>query len=412
MKLLKFIHAKMIIYCHLAFFAIAMVACNSQNNSGSKSGNAQPTLKPWEFSLDSNYALKNTDKFAWELFRAVNWPADTINFSADTTKQFGDSGWVVWQTWKTAPEVYLSDGSAPTKWLQKHFSIRNSEDYSKFSVKSRLSDIRKDPTFGIEEVVMNQSTYDYVVQNQLYNLNGQLAIYNSNKGIKFPNSSMELKVKWRKIPNTPYAKARYHWQYIYVTDGNKVRLELYGMVSMHITSKVTSNWVWATFEHIDNRSQTHPGDDGWCLNSKDKFACSEPPYDCEMAPTNFGLEGTKWEYYRLRGTQTTYNDPAGKPVLLANSNVERGFQLSSSCMTCHSLATIGPLDTSGNMQRANFIKSLMLENGVMFGGKAYVGSPDTSLYRLSNSQVLKMGDFVWSLSRAAMYKPSEKSIKK
>jgi hypothetical protein len=261
---------------------------------------------------------------------------------------------------------------------------------------------------------MNKAAFDYVVEKELYNLNGQLELFNSpDEVVKFPLSAIEIKVKWRKISDTNYEKARYHWQYITVKDSGETRRELYGLVAIHITSRVLKKWLWATFEHVDSRSQKHAGDDGWLLPSKDRFACYDPPYDCERAPTNIGLEGTKWEYFLLRGTQTDYTDENGRPSLLANSNVERGFQLSSSCITCHSLATIGPMYKTGDsMQRINFLPVPPFKvGGVMFGGKGYVGTPDSTLFYLKDGQKMKQSDFAWSLARAAWHQPDSTQSK-
>ncbi|MEP6844820.1 MAG: hypothetical protein ABI861_02405 [Panacibacter sp.] len=387
--------------------AFTLVAYDSSDNTNTynKDQISISSLKPWTFSPDSNYVLQNPDRYAWDLFRAINWPADTTLLIADTTLRLGDPGWVVWQTWKTAPEVYLSNGTAPKGWYDKDFTIRSSENFSQFSIKARLPDISKDPTFGLEEVVLNKSAFDYVESHQLYNINGQLAIYLSDSMIKFPKEAIELKVKWRKIPDTKYDKVRYHWQYVKTKNHGKITKELYGLVSIHITSKVLNNWFWATFEHIDSRSQKHPGDDGWLLPSKDRFACSEAPYDCERAPTGIGLEGTKWEYFLLRGTQTGYYNEDGQASLLANSNIERGFQLSSSCITCHALASVGPVIKDA-MQRVDFLPaSPLLKGDVIFGGKGYVGDPDTALFRLKDGRKMKQSDFVWSLSEANWYKP-------
>ena len=389
------------------------VECNQPDKSAQQLPASMPVLKPWEISLDSNYVLQNPDRYAWDLFRAINWPADTTRLVADTTLQLGDPGWVVWQTWKTGPEVYLADGTEPKAWLDKDFGLRSSKNFQQFSIKARMPDISADSTFGLEEVVLNQSTFDYVVNNKLYNINGQLAFYLSDQVMKFPVESMELKVKWRKITATGFDSARYHWQYITTFYKNKISRDMYGLVSIHITSKVLGKWFWATFEHIDNRGQRHPGDDGWLLPSRDRFACNLPPYNCEQAPVNIGLEGTKWEYFLLRGTQTDYNDENGKASLLANSNVERGFQLSSSCITCHSFASMGPV-IRDTMQRVDFLPSspLLSLPGPLFGGKGYVGTPDTSLFRLKDGQLMKSTDFAWSLSEASWYKPVSINTKK
>ncbi|MGB5404872.1 MAG: hypothetical protein WBN13_12935 [Robiginitalea sp.] len=396
------------------FFSLALLltlsnfSCDSPQKTALNTFEPE-TLKPWEFSIDSAYAVMHPDQFAWDLFRAINWPADTILLKADPKKQLGEPGWVVWQTWKTAPEIYLPDGSKPKPWTEKNFKPRSLDNFSSFSIKEKMPDISLDPTYGLEEVAMNKPGFDYVVENELYNLNGQLELYNApEKTMAFPKRALEIKVKWRIIPDTNYDKARYHWQYITVKDSGQTRKELYGLVSIHITSRVLKKWLWATFEHVDNRSQKHPGDDGWLLPSRDQFACYDPPYDCERAPTNFGLEGNKWEYFLLRGTQTDYYDEKGRVSLLANSNVERGFQLSSSCITCHSLATIGPTYTENDtvkMRRIDFLpQPPFFVDGAMFGGKGYVGAPDPELFKLKGGGVMKQSDFSWSLSRAVWKK--------
>jgi hypothetical protein len=115
----------------------------------------------------------------------------------------------------------------------------------------------------------------------------------------------------------------------------------------------------------------------------------------------------------LRGTQTDYLDEDGRAALLANSNIERGFQLSSSCITCHSLASVGPLqrDEDGiSMQRVKFLREAYFVDGVRFGGKGYVGTPPDSLFQLPDGR-MQRSDFVWSMIRASWYGPDTLNLK-
>ena len=43
----------------------------------------------------------------------------------------------------------------------------------------------------------------------------------------------------------------------------------------------------------------------------------------------------------MRGAQTDFTDSRGRPVILASSQIEHGFQMTSSCITCHSRASVG-----------------------------------------------------------------------
>src|SRR5690606_36600918 len=96
---------------------------------------------------------------------------------------------------------------------------------------------------------------------------------------------------------------------------------------------------------IDNKvpNSVPPGggepNEGWVLKSVDSHACTQAPHDCEAVPGDMGLEGTKWENYRLRGTQVDFTTPTGKPTLLSNSHMDTGCQRSS-CMPCHARATV------------------------------------------------------------------------
>ena len=227
MKAIKFLMYYKLMFLTIISISVLTLACNTSNKYSQKEQGSMSLLNPWEISLDSTYVLQNPDRYAWDLFRAVNWPADTIQMIADTARQFGDPGWVVWQTWKTGPEVYLANGHKPKGWHQKDFSLRSTKNFNQFSKKARMPDITDDPTFGLEEVVLNKATFDYVVENELYNLNGQLKRYNARNEINFPIESMELKVKWRKIPDTPYEKARYHYQYIETLNDTVVSKDLY-----------------------------------------------------------------------------------------------------------------------------------------------------------------------------------------
>ena len=55
-----------------------------------------------------------------------------------------------------------------------------------------------------------------------------------------------------------------------------------------------------------------------------------------------GLTQKKWKSYVLRGTQVDFTDKFGRSTILSNSVIEEGFQQTSSCITCHAKAGIGP----------------------------------------------------------------------
>src|SRR5882724_2468010 len=68
-----------------------------------------------------NSAASNPDKFAWDLFVALNAPAlKGQRGIPDKNKSYGDRGLRVRETWKvtsgTNNEVFLAEGKEPGKW--------------------------------------------------------------------------------------------------------------------------------------------------------------------------------------------------------------------------------------------------------------------------------------------------------
>ena len=88
--------------------------------------------------------------------------------------------------------------------------------------------------------------------------------------------------------------------------------------------------------------------------------------------------------YQLMGTQWQFVDASGKPLLLANSQIETAFQQASSFVTCHAVASYSA--TNGYF---NIVKQ---QNG---GITYYTGNPPTDQMKGYNPL-----DFVWSLKRA------------
>lgn len=372
----------------------------------------------WTVPGDAAEAVRDPDRFAWRTFIALSWPADLERRDADRSAELGRPGPVVWETWALAPEVYLPDGTQPPSWEDLPLGLERTADGSELPLQLALIKGAEPVPPGSEghqkdEVRMNRATFDFIRDNGLYSVEGQERWFYTGRRLQFPVDSMEVKAVWRPIAESE--KAIYHWAT--VTDADTSEEHLYGLTALHITSKVLPNWFWATFEHRDNPFRDWIHDEGWLIPSRDSLACPQPPHDCNAAPSGIGLEGTVWENYRLRGTQIDYTDEYGRPVILANSQLETGFQRTASCMTCHGRATIGPRVN----QAASFEFGAGFPDHPLAGPQvnripvfkqnadgsfeSYNGAPDPSWYRLPDTGVSSWGrylhlDFVWSLMRA------------
>jgi hypothetical protein len=373
-------------------------------------GGALDWNRPWREPLDPAAAEKQSDEYAWALFVALNWPASTASGAALPQTPFGSDNPVVWETWIGTPAVYRSGGHDPGPWragdAQLHSKERQFEDNSLRDLPNLRHIVNGvmvpvlDPLASarrLTEIRMNHRAFDYVRSRQLYNIDGQLRSFKSGNPVSFPYGAREVKAKWRPI--TEAERPRYHTMSLHNADGST---QLYGLTALHIASKDLPHWFWATFEHVDNPSL--PDNEGWQLPSRDQFACRETQADCNQAPTGIGLEGTAWQYYRLRGTLTSYTDAQGAPRRLANSELEAGMQTSSSCMTCHSRATIAEVD--GSPVRLPIFDRTGSSPDDQTARRGFLGEPTWFVAgSVSHPPAFQSLDFVWSLSLAQRFVP-------
>jgi hypothetical protein len=360
----------------------------------------EPAAEPHEPAA----AAARSDEYAWRLFVALNWPADGDARAPDRSARFGADRPTVWESWMSAGNVFLKDGADPGPWLPRRAVQEVNARRFETPSEDHLPNLRhvvagvmvplEDPIGSarrLTEIRLNSTSYEFIRGNQLYNIEGQLRAYAAGR-VSFPMGAKQVKAKWRPI--TEAERTRYHTLDVTLGDGTH---RLYGLTGLHVASKDLPHWFWATFEHVDN-----PGladNEGWQLSSQDNFACGSAHPDCNRAPSKIGLEGTVWQYYRLRGVLTAYTDTRGAPQRLANSELESGMQTSASCITCHSRATIGI--AGGAPARLAILESRGQDDPLQRRG--FIGEPNASWFDppggSSASRYVPL-DFVWSLAKA------------
>jgi len=305
------------------------------------------------------------------------------------------------------------------------------------------------------EVRENPATVDFLTQNTLYNLNGQTNYYNAQGGKAMPpastnplqasGSAFEVKPSWYvTTPDEAKMLGFFTTQGQCAPNTNcgtagKNTFPI-GMTGFHVLWKVFegSSWFWATFEY-NNSTSSPPHDNNYItpiLNQQVSFypaggtscpegtstspPCVAGPYPpAPPAPSNpvidgaayangiypAMLQGTPFANYRLVGVQvaTMIN---GVPALVANNHIETDFGAndsstgnpSSSCITCHYYASIGPLNTgpcSNTPPHAN-VRRLGIFATPTSG---YTGDGTPSLYTNSKGTFVA-SDFLWSIQLA------------
>jgi hypothetical protein len=364
--------------------------------------------------------LADPATYAWRLFLFVDWPELSGERGIPDTKRFvGDSGPTVWESYKNISEIYQSNGLRPVGWNiddemppvpSRRAAIAPARLAALGPVDSHWIHFLAEPVMidGQQicdasarvvryDVRDDRSYYDYVVNNisghQLYNVQGQqAALADPNFVFNFPTSTVEVKAAWRILG--PNDDASRYWTAIgvYYDSNHTLQTSRIGLTGLHITSKALPNWVWITFEQVDNPTATFK----YFLGKKEAALGPNPTYDANLAPINAeyqqALAGTKWQYYALMKVQTDYVDSAQQPILMSNTQMETYFQSQSSCISCHNLASIGKPQNASQNLRLEFFYTL----------NPYVGKIDFD--QIANQQdpgeSFKAMDFVWSLRNA------------
>ena len=324
---------------------------------------------------------------AWMLFAEINQPAFPGNAS-DTRR--------VWETWKNeddnrepAEAVYLDNGHAPQVW---NVAPRLGPVPKQLVANQQLAVLRqrlqasKRPTVLFvplapegQETRINRPGFNFILANELYNKQGQYKFASQRQNFDFPAAAKEIKGAWTELTAGMDAT-----KYYTATSGGKT----YALVAMHVITKDLPFWFWSSFVHKD---QTKPG-----------------PYDVPLddsQPVPTLLRGTVFENYRLlaelrqvdlktlvktgQGAQLDWITRTGEATVLGNPQIESGFETISSCVTCHSQASIGK-DQQGNIFHNEF--------------RTVVGPTKPELFKDGDTVFFPL-DFLWSMSRASDFKP-------
>jgi hypothetical protein len=236
-------------------------------------------------------AQREFDILAWQAFIALNWPADTMGKPAKGKTVADSNGDRVWSFWRPATTIFLPDGAPPKPWVAgeavaeetplfrskaawRQHSSSADENFQAFS--GPLVD--QNGKWVRYQIVVDHEEFDYIVKNQLYSLDGQVAFSRQSvdNQIAFPvddkalgrHGAIEVKLAWKELgPNDD--PSRFFTQRISIVtaepyppgQGPKTREINAGLVGMHISMRTRSSpeWIWATFEQIDNtRSNPMP----------------------------------------------------------------------------------------------------------------------------------------------------------
>jgi hypothetical protein len=356
------------------------------------------------------------DLFSWQSFVAVNWPAGPDG-NPKPGVSIGPDVPTVWENWKESRDIFLPGGATPPPWGQDPPPPDVCKGQGAATL--NLTQIGKTPNVLDESgepfetgplidqngqyvrfaIMANQDMFNTIVSDGLYSKAGQArfaqpANFAQPKGSKNVGAIM-VKSSW-KVMGANDDVSRFHTiqALVYTNPGEHegiaaaCKRQTVGLVGLHIAHKTADEpqWVWSTFEHVDNvPSQGEPIDkphynfyDKNCTKNCDANEPPPRPWNPNAAytqPTQVVREipltastkalnaryqaallknypGTVWANYELISTQWPTNasnptDPTGNPApsFLANATLETYIQgkvpqTSSSCTACHNNATM------------------------------------------------------------------------
>src|ERR1035441_5981316 len=336
--------------------------------------------------MDVSQATTDPAGFAWNMFVYTNWPEVPGHRGApDFGRYIGQPGATVWESFKNVSEIYQANGQRPVGWDTDdelpmallngvHFTRRQLDalgpvdsNWVHFLAEPIMIDGQQicdsDSNVIQYDVRGDYPYFDYVVNNpsgyELYNIEGQQAALNDPTfTFGFPPQTVEVKASWRILP-AGQDTSRY-WKAIgvYWDDKHVLHKARIGLTGLHITSRVVPDWVWMTFEQVENPTAAYKS----FLGQKGASLGPNPNSDSNLAPINQRwqqkLAGTKWQYYKLIKVQTKFADSSNQPVLSGNTQMETYFQANSSCITCHRLASIGAPQKLNQELRLEFFRPL------------------------------------------------------
>ncbi|WP_413793495.1 MULTISPECIES: cytochrome C [unclassified Pseudomonas] len=260
---------------------------------------AAPSLSPqipFDVTVTSPVSLvslqANFDELSWQTFIALNWPA-LDNGDPNTAIPIGkQDGATVWESWKESYQIFRAKGQAPLPW---NASATLPEACKSLKPGRLLQQMGKVPdvldefiqpfesgplvdqngTYTRNEIVVNQSMFNGIVDNGLYSIEGQQAFFAAKptNAVAFSCGSTEtqqvgavmVKASWKVLGPNDNRQDFHTVDALVYTPGNNdpshgpiveesCVSEPVGLVGLHMVHKTASaaQWVWSTFEHVNN----------------------------------------------------------------------------------------------------------------------------------------------------------------
>jgi len=238
---------------------------------------------------DLSAAHGEFDILAWQAFIALNWPAGPDGQPSNIESINNTSLPRVWEYWRPSDSIFLPDGGQPAPWdgalqVSTHYRARSAwRDHTNAASNLEAFSgplVDQNGEWVRYQIRVNQPEFNYIYAHHLYNQQGQIAFSDAAEGnqVELPvndgdhgHGAIEIKLAWKQLGPGDDPK-RFFTKTIVAQlseppgpDGKiPTRTFLAGLVGMHISMRTQSSpeWIWSTFEQIDNVRQNPDGHGG------------------------------------------------------------------------------------------------------------------------------------------------------
>lgn len=289
------------------------------------------------------------DVYSWNSFIALNWPAGPDG-KPDPNEKIGAHGDndTVWEHYRDVRDVFLPGGKKPTwngsplapppegraLWkpgmpvlIQVGKTPTVLTDFSQPFNTGPLID--QNGVYTRFEILINRSMFDYIVSNSLYSKAGQKVF---TPPVKFQCGSLAtksspavegaimVKSSWKEI--TAAEKPRFHSEEALICTNpstnpkypGSCHVAIMGLVGLHIAHKTksASQWLWSTFEHVDNAPTAADMQSG---HLKSHYNYYNPQCPASQCPAN-QIPPRPWNPTQVSSfhTQVVRNDLFNLPI--------------------------------------------------------------------------------------------------
>ncbi|MCR4540020.1 cytochrome C [Pseudomonas sp. 18.1.10] len=419
---------------------------------------AAPTLStqiPFDVTATPPFSLtslqQNFDEMSWQTFIALNWPA-LADGNPNSGVQIGQQdAATVWEGYRESYQIFLPEGRKPQPFrapaavppacegkgsgrlLQQMGKVPDVlDEFIQPFESGPLVD--QSGVYTRNEIVVNQSMFDGIVNNGLYSVQGQQAFFAASptNAVAFscgnPSTSevgsIMVKASWKVLDGDDKPGSFHTVDALVYTPGNSdpskgpvvaesCTAEPVGLVGLHIVHKTTSapQWVWSTFEHVDNvpENTTPPAErKGPYLfyNASSHAEVNQPP----PRPWNPAVKATPSQIVReipLTDATKTLNSTYQTLLRTVNPNsVWANYQLISTQWPtlsgqppCQISATV-PLGKPAPSFLANATLETYIQGSVPQASSSCIACHGNAATHVTQSPRTSFADFTYLLERA------------